>query len=232
MVDDTNGLNRRTVLKNVVAASTFAAGLGVASGSAAASVDRQPSKVRPVEEAIGDAETVEELFAERGEPLVAALAAEGYVDGSLDASVDSFVPTDVYASSSTPGLATASFGSVNGDESVDVRLRQAVGDREVEFHLLPDGDSYALVTSPDGDVTAAVFGDGSTQDVSTSATCATGCDCYYRCTTDYCDCTVGGYIWYYEEYRECMKTDDGYCLCSWTRTGCDCKGEPADACPE
>lgn len=229
MADDTNGLNRRTVLKNVAAAGTLAAGLGAASGSAGASVTRKPSKVRPVEEQVGDAATVEALFAEHGQPLVDALADEGYVDASLDVAVDSFVPTDEYAASDRDGLATASMGRVSDTEVVDVRLQRQVGDAEIEFHLLPDaGDSYALVSTPDDD--SVVYSDGSTEGVTTQS-CTTGCDCDVRCSSDVCDCS-NNYYWYYQEYEDCQQTDQGECLCDWRRGSCDCQGTHTDHCPE
>lgn len=233
MANNGQDIERRTVLRSIVAGGAVVAGAGLASGAPDSPSGLRPSKV---EQQYGDVETVEGLFEAYGEPVRDALVDRGYLQEGGPVSVDSVVSRHDFALGDASDVAAIGTGWRDGTDVVDVRVRQQTGGYKIEYHLNPGiEDGYALVEPVDGGEGAIVFPDG-TEEVSTTSTCcpSTGCpdqNCgSTQCTTDWCDCQ-NGYNYYYEEILCCQKLDDGSCLCAWETNGCDCP-DYVGVCPE
>lgn len=239
MAEHSHSVDRRTVLRSIVAGSTVAAGAGLAS---AGSDDLGPAvTTAALEQQFGDVETLQGLFEANGEPLVDTLVENDFVDPSHDVAAESFVSPGEFSETDEPGLATVSPGRVGDTEVIDVRIQQRTDDHVIEYHVHPGiEDGYAAVTPIDGGDSVVAYPDGSVNSLATSAccpdtSCSSGCDgCGdTRCTTDICDCDQYDTTMYHTEERYCCNqdTDTCDCLCSWNDYDCDCP-EDVVSCPE
>lgn len=248
MVDDDHTPDRRTILRNIAAGSAAAVGVGLGSGSASASADPAPGQpsMDNVEafSRFGDRETIEDLFEADGRSLESELVDRGHlVDVGMP--VDEVVSPREYLERDESGLATVEVGSRDGDEVVNVRIRQVTEDAEVEYFLNPGTEEGRAKVYPDqGEEGTVVYADGSEGQFSTSSSCC-GCNCWKSCTDEKCwvDCPDDpGYgTVYYDYYQYCCHEVcdewcyqpnldyyyccESHCDCSVDDVGCGCGEE-------
>lgn len=234
MTGDGHHIDRRTVLRDLLAGGTIVGATGLASGGTTTAGRQGADVASELEREFGDVETVEGFFETYGEPVRDALVERGYLSPDATVSIESVVSRHEYSLGEESDVAAVSTGRRDGTEVMDVRIRQRTVDHVIEYHLHPGiDDGYAEVRLDD-DRSALVFPDGTVDDVTTSSCCPDECidlGCPgLRCTDDYCDCQ-DGYNYYYEEILCCTLNSDDECVCSWETHDCDCP-EYYYICPE
>ena len=234
MADSGQPVDRRTVLRTIATSGVLAAGAGLTSAKSESQSPALPL-VQAAERQFGDVASVEQLFGAYGEPVVAALVDAGYLTADATLSIESVVSRPEFSSTEASGVAAIGRGRRQGEDVVDVRIRQQTAEYEIEYHLNPGFENgYAFVTPADGDKRVTVFADGTENVTTDDFCCPEACsDCgQYDCpNNDICDCI--SQTWYYYEERLCCAEDsDGSCVCSWQTGDCTCAGEYTEFCPQ
>jgi len=201
MVDDSNRLDRRSVLKALGTTAAVGTGLAASTGSAAAQVAR----------AYGDESSLRAAFEAHGGDLRDTLVAEGIVRDErvfgdlavdLDDEVAGLEPTAADSLAGVTGVreggTTTALGAISTSSDT----------HDIALYVQPQrGEAYARVTPKGGGDTFLVNGDGVSPE---------GCE-YTECV-DEGDCT-SSYCYTKKKYYSC----DSNCRnCSVYKTDCSC----------
>jgi hypothetical protein len=201
MVDDSNRLDRRSVLKALGTTAAVGTGLAASTGSAAAQVART----------YGDESSLRAAFEAHGGDLRDTLVAEGIVSedfafGDLSFSIDP--DATGLAPTAEDGLASVGVSSGNGPTSALGVVSTSSDTHDISLYVQPQrGEAYARVVPQDGGDTLKVSGDGVTPE---------GCE-YTKCVDDG-DCT-SSYCYTKKEYYSC---DSSCNNCSQYDWDCSC----------